>query len=615
MILQAVSFLLSTAAAHVPQAPAQSAQPLAVIGSGAQRVVVTSEGAFCQADAGTPAPTLPQPQQTAGLLWQHPDGGLLWIGNAVSIGNHGSEVFTEYDLNNEQTQLFSAYDTNPPTALWTDLAALGSDAHYVASAENGNVHVALRSYTSGVPHCQLSKYTSTGGGVPDWTYNFAVMPTAGTNVGISRNGQVIVAAASYQATSTVDIAVFSPASNVPLSYTTVPLGGTNNGIRGFDLSADGSTLYFSSAGNPVNANIFDIATTSVVFSTSIAASFDSHGISGDGSVFAFGNFGVMRVWQKIAGVYTNTINRNISGSCYCGYLDVSDDGSTVAYGFTFYSNYLPVQIEAIDVPSQAVTMSETVTATGSFQNIVSGVSCSADGKRFAVGLWGDGAGPVAEARLYSKTSSTPISALELGGSVFGLKISADGQRAAFGSKSVHANQFGNGGFITLLGDNTPFTNLCFGNGSLPQACPCANSGMLGRGCQNSSSTGGALLTAAGTVAPDTIVLTSSNELPHPLSIVLQGTTENANGLLFGDGVRCVSGVLKRLYTQNAVNGTVVAPGPGDLSITARSAALGDPISPGQVRTYQVYYRDNILSFCPNPPGDAWNVSSALRVNW
>ena len=140
-------------------------------------------------------------------------------------------------------------------------------------------------------------------------------------------------------------------------------------------------------------------------------------------------------------------------------------------------------------------------------------------------------------------------------------------------------------------------------------------GLIGRGCQNSSSTGGALLTATGAVAPDTVVLTASNELPHPLSIFLQGTTENPSGLLFGDGVRCVSGVLKRLYTKNAVNGSVSAPGPGDPSISARSAILGDPITAGQTRTYQVYYRDNILSFCPSPPGDSFNVSSALRVNW
>jgi hypothetical protein len=30
----------------------------------------------------------------ARLIWNHPDGGLAWIGNSVSLGNNGSEVFT-----------------------------------------------------------------------------------------------------------------------------------------------------------------------------------------------------------------------------------------------------------------------------------------------------------------------------------------------------------------------------------------------------------------------------------------------------------------------------------------------------------------------------------------
>src|SRR5439155_22012207 len=115
----------------------------------------------------------------------------------------------------------------------------------------------------------------------------------------SRDGPRIVAAVSNYNAGTVDIAVFSPASNVPTSYTSVAFAMAPNEIRGFDLSADGSTLYFSAAANPVNAYIFDIATQAVVFSAQILASFDSHAISGDGSVFAFGNFNTMKVYEKV----------------------------------------------------------------------------------------------------------------------------------------------------------------------------------------------------------------------------------------------------------------------------------------------------------------------------
>jgi hypothetical protein len=67
--------------------------------------------------------------------------------------------------------------------------------------------------------------------------------------------------------------------------------------------------------------------------------------------------------------------------------------------------------------------------------------------------------------------------------------------------------------------------------------------------------------------------------------------------------------------KNASGGVVTAPQGADLSVSARSAALGDPIGPGSFRFYQVYYRDPNPAFCPDPPGSTFNVSNALSVAW
>lgn len=160
-----------------------------------------------------------------------------------------------------------------------------------------------------------------------------------------------------------------------------------------------------------------------------------------------------------------------------------------------------------------------------------------------------------------------------------------------------------------------FTGYCFGDGSLATACPCGNFGTTGRGCQNSAGTGGAQLSASGWYLPDSVVLTQSGELASALSIFLQGTGTNANGVVFGDGLRCTAGSLKRLMTRNASGGVVSYPQAGDLGIQARSAQLGDVIAAGTARYYQVYYRDPNLAFCPNPPGNSWNVGNAIQVNW
>jgi Tol biopolymer transport system component len=141
-------------------------------------------------------------------------------------------------------------------------------------------------------------------------------------------------------------------------------------------------------------------------------------------------------------------------------------------------------------------------------------------------------------------------------------ISADGHFVAFQSAST--NLFPGGTTLTQVfvrerGLGLPFTPFCFGDGTILN-CPCHNNGASGHGCNNSVGTGGALLTANGTasLAADTVALTSSGELSTSLSIVLQGSSYSQQGT-FGDGLRCASGTLKRLYVKHAVGGALTAP--------------------------------------------------------
>ena len=157
--------------------------------------------------------------------------------------------------------------------------------------------------------------------------------------------------------------------------------------------------------------------------------------------------------------------------------------------------------------------------------------------------------------------------------------------------------------------------FCFGDGS-GSACPCGNIGLVGHGCDNSAATGGAQLELRGMthVKLDTAVLNAYGELPSSLSIVFQGDAE-VRPAHFGDGLRCVGGNLLRLYVYSASGGVVSAPQKGDSSISARSAEFGDTLLPGDVRYYQIYYRDPNPRFCAGPDGDTFNVSNALAVTW
>jgi hypothetical protein len=104
-------------------------------------------------------------------------------------------------------------------------------------------------------------------------------------------------------------------------------------------------------------------------------------------------------------------------------------------------------------------------------------------------------------------------------------------------------------------------------------------------------------------------------VPGVTALLLQGDSMVAP-IVFGDGLRCIGGHLKRLYLANAsASGALSLPPNTGPSVSARSAALGDTLAPGSLRGYQLYYRDNSASFCPAPQGSTFNISNAIEITW
>jgi len=185
-------------------------------------------------------------------------------------------------------------------------------------------------------------------------------------------------------------------------------------------------------------------------------------------------------------------------------------------------------------------------------------------------------------------------------------ISSDGRYVVFRSSATDlVPNDTNGCTDIFLHDrhSSGFTSLCDPGVNNVIACPCGNPPIgPGRGCNNSSFTGGAFLTASGIayLAQDSLVFTTQLEKPTATSVLLQGTSSATNGFVFGQGVRCAGGQLKRMYVKIAVNGSITAPdgSTNDLPVSARSAQFGLPIQPGQPYVYQVYYRDStVLGGC------------------
>lgn len=154
-------------------------------------------------------------------------------------------------------------------------------------------------------------------------------------------------------------------------------------------------------------------------------------------------------------------------------------------------------------------------------------------------------------------------------------------------------------------------SYCAGDGS-GAPCPCNNESApgSGTGCVSSIGVGGRLdATGVASVAADTYVL-AANSMPGTSTALYFSGTASVNagaGQAFGDGLRCVGGTVRRLGAVANVAGASTQPNvaqPTPLS-------LRDPVLPGAVRDYQVWYR-NAASFCTDA---TFNLTNAWRVVW
>jgi hypothetical protein len=164
-----------------------------------------------------------------------------------------------------------------------------------------------------------------------------------------------------------------------------------------------------------------------------------------------------------------------------------------------------------------------------------------------------------------------------------------------------------------------FVSICTPGFDGVVPCPCGNSpGGGDRGCDNSSATGGAILSATGGtyVSSDSLEFHVDGATPSALGLLLQGTAAIPTGAVYGQGVRCVGGSITRLGAKHASGGSMTIPDfeAGDPQVTAASAAKGDQIRAGDSRYYLVYYRDPaVLGGCP--ASSTFNATQAGRVEW
>ena len=159
------------------------------------------------------------------------------------------------------------------------------------------------------------------------------------------------------------------------------------------------------------------------------------------------------------------------------------------------------------------------------------------------------------------------------------------------------------GTLTVI---SPAIAYCFCDGA--SAFPggiCGNPGAPGNGCANGANPNGANLSASGNAGPGTLVLLGQGATPGQPGLFFQGDNQIAggDGVAFGDGIRCAGGGVVRLQ--------VVAADATGASNTSVDIYAAGGISPGDVKNYQLWYRDPALSPC----GATFNLTNGIQIHW
>ncbi len=321
-------------------------------------------------------------------------------------------------------------------------------------------------------------YFNAGSSTPVWTcvpYNKSdrtavfvpASPDEPGKMACSEDGTTLAVAGAISGHTAV--AVFHSDSAGPALIYEDPVGTYYP--RQLRITSDGSTVLYSMAADLYRLN----AETGVIEATySLGASTDCFGISGDGSLVAYG-FTSVKLAQWDGSQYNLAMSYGQSGY-YAGAAAISEDGSAIYYGL-YKNTYLSNRILRFQSGSSTPDWTyDYPTGSGGYQDVVSWMDCSSDGRYLAVSSWGceNGGGDELEV-LDDQAPSAPIFTIDTPGSMWYTDIAPDGSWVSAAGKHVHANQMGSGADVYFadpltVGIDVPQTGTRLGLRLSPNPC-------------------------------------------------------------------------------------------------------------------------------------------------
>jgi WD40 repeat protein len=431
----------------------------------AVRVHTTAAGTFLRASDGQ----RPSGGGLAGadaLAWtyNHPTA----IAESVALSPASDSAWVGQTLNFERLQRFAISGSGIPSF---EVLAGSTSPSIVAAAKSADVAVFLDKPDAPAPNTlyQVKAYRA-GSAEPTWTREFPA--TYDGYVGayqlrVSRDGSTVAVALNQAANFGIVYFLDGVTGAIRQSWP-----AETGAIGSVDLSDNGGLCFLQHTTNAAYGRLINTSTGLEVFSTVGSGSGSRYQLSGDGSVLVMGGFS-FHVWKLNAGVYTRIINFTAPTSWFGWGSAVSRDGSTVAaMSHNYGASYLNTDTRIWDVATTALLGTYPTAGSGAYQDSIVGAALSENGSRLAVASWGVQIEGHQEVMVFDRNVNL-IDQHDTPGSPFSIDMSADGRYVLVGSKSVHANVFGNGGNTYLL-DLGGSPGGCYPNCDNSTAAPVLN---------------------------------------------------------------------------------------------------------------------------------------------
>lgn len=275
-----------------------------------------------------------------------------------------------------------------------------------------------------------------------WTYAPSAIVNGPARIACDERGACVAIGLWDDAAHAVSLDVIDGASGALAAHAT--LAGAN--LSEVAMSPDGARIAVAAG---LDLWILD-AQAAVLHHRALASSTRALSFAGDGRKLAVGGVASLAVLEESpGGAWSTSFTIVGAGNEIASRAELARDGSTLAIGWWNYVSGVDLRLEVFDVASRARVWDRVQNGTpGGLQNLPEVVRVSDDGRRVALGAWGDGS-TTPELLLFDRASPLPVLSADLPGSVQALALDASGTRVAVGLKNAHANQFATTGQVRL----------------------------------------------------------------------------------------------------------------------------------------------------------------------